>query len=231
MKPQKYLKIKDWAEEDRPREKLLTRGISSLTDAELIAILIGSGNTNESAVELSRKILKEFGNNLNELAKLNVGELKKFKGIGEAKAINIIAAFELGRRNKSSEILNKTKVESSKDVFQLFQAKLGHIPHEEFWALYLNRSNKIIDQLRISQGGIAGTVADVRIIMKHAIEKLASSIIIIHNHPSGNKTPSISDKEITDKLKNAGKTIDVNVLDHLIITESGYYSFADEGLM
>ena len=227
----KYLTIKEWAEEDRPREKLLSKGIASLSDAELIAILIGSGNTNESAVELSKKILKSVSNNLNELGKSSVNDLQKFKGIGEAKAINIIAALELGRRNKSSEILNKTKIESSKDVFQLFHAKLAHVPHEEFWVLFLNRSNKIIDQLRISQGGISGTVADIRIIMKQALEKLASSIMIIHNHPSGNNKPSKSDIEITNKLKEAGKTMDINVLDHLIITELHYFSFADEGLL
>ncbi|NOZ46938.1 MAG: JAB domain-containing protein [Chlorobi bacterium] len=225
------LKIKDWALEDRPREKLLAKGISSLSDAELIAILIGSGNTNESAVELSKKILKSVNNNLNELGKLNVSDLQYFKGIGQAKAINIIAALELGRRNTTSDIIQKPKIQSSKDVFDLLHSKISHIPHEEFWVVYLNRSNKIIDKLKISQGGVAGTVADLRIIMKHAIEKLASSIILVHNHPSGNNKPSKNDSDITQKLKDAGKTIDINVLDHIIITEENYYSFADNGLI
>ncbi len=231
MNEYKNLKIKDWAVEDRPREKLLSKGISSLSDAELVAILIGSGNNNESAVELAKKILKNAQNNLNELGKLSVSDLKKFRGIGEAKAINIIAALELGRRNRSNDVLSKTKIEKSNDIFNLFHPKISHIPHEEFWVIFLNRSNKIIDQVKISQGGISGTVTDVRIIMKLALEKLSTSIILIHNHPSGNVNPSKNDTEITEKFKEAGKTIDISVLDHVIITESSHYSFADEGLL
>ena len=231
MSQKKNLKIKDWALEDRPREKLLSMGINSLTDAELIAIIIGSGNNEESAVEVSKKILKQSSNNLGELSKATIKELIKFKGIGEVKAINIVVALELGRRNNSSEVLTKNNIGSSKEVYQLFQAKLGHLQHEEFWVLYMNRSNKIISQLKISQGGISGTVADVRIILKHAIEKLASAIILVHNHPSGNIQASKSDIEITKKMKEAAKSIDINVLDHIIVSDKGYYSFADEGQM
>jgi len=231
MKTEKYLTIKDWAEQDRPREKLLAKGIASLSDAELIAILIGSGNKNESAVELSKKILKESNNNLSIISKLNVNDLKKFKGIGRAKAINIIAAFELGRRNGQTNVLEKNKITNSKDVFEFFHPKLCTLPYEEFWVLYLNRSNKIIDHLKISQGGISGTVADSRIILKKAIEKLATSIVLVHNHPSGNNQPSKSDINLTQKLITAGKTLDINVLDHIIIADSVYFSFADEGMM
>lgn len=231
MEKERKLKIKDWAKEDRPREKLLAKGISSLSDAELVAIIIGSGNNNESAVDLSKKILKDVQNNLNELGKLNVSDLRKYKGIGEAKAINIIAALELGRRNNSSDIIKKRKIQKSSDIFEIFQPKLGHLPHEEFWVVFLNRSNRIIEQAKISQGGISGTVTDVRIIMKLALEKLATSLVLVHNHPSGNMQPSKSDIEITEKLKNAAKTIDISVIDHLIVTESVYYSFADEGLI
>lgn len=231
MEKEKSLKIKDWAIEDRPREKLLAKGIASLSNAELVAIIIGSGNNNESAVDLSKKILKDVQNNLNELGKLNVSDLIKYKGIGEAKAINIIAAMELGRRCKSSDIVNKRKIKKSREIFELFQPKLGHLPHEEFWVIFLNQTNKIIEQTKISQGGITGTVTDVRIIMKLALEKLATSLVLVHNHPSGNINPSENDIEITEKLKNAAKTIDISIIDHLIVTDSVYYSFADKGLI
>jgi len=225
------LKIKDWAIEDRPREKLLMKGISALSDAELIAILIGSGSRNETAVELSKRILEKTNNNLNELAKLTINDLKKEKGIGEAKAISIVAALELGRRRKLSDIINKQKITSSKDIFNIFQPILGDLPHEEFWILLLNRANKIIDKHRISQGGTSGTVIDIRIILKEAIEKLASSLIISHNHPSGNVLPSQQDKEITKKLKDAAALMDITLLDHLIVTDSSYFSFCDEGIL
>ena len=225
------LKIKDWALEDRPREKLLMKGISALSDAELIAILIGSGSRNETAVELSKRILEKTNNNLNELAKLTINDLKKEKGIGEAKAISIVAALELGRRRKISDIINKQKITSSKDTFDIFQPILGDLPHEEFWILLLNRANKIIDKHRISQGGTSGTVIDIRIILKEAIEKLASSLIISHNHPSGNVLPSQQDKEITKKLKDAAALMDITLLDHLIVTDSSYFSFCDEGIL
>ena len=231
MEEYKKTSIKNWAVEDRPREKIIAKGIDSLSNAELIAILIGSGNRDESAVELSRRILQSADNNLNELGKLNINDLKKNKGIGEAKAITIIAALELGRRRKLSDILNKKTIKSSKDVADLFQSKLGDLPHEEFWVLLLSRSNKIIHKERISQGGISGTIIDTRIILKTAIEKLASSIILCHNHPSGNIKPSKEDIKITEKISEASKLVDIQVLDHIIVTDSAYYSFADEGML
>jgi DNA repair protein RadC len=231
MADNKKLSIKNWALEDRPREKLLAKGISSLSDSELIAILIGSGNKDESAVELSMKILNKVNNNLNELGKLSVKELETNKGIGEAKAISIIAALELGKRRKLADIINKKKIEGSKDVFELFQPILGDLPYEEFWILLLNRSNKIIDKYKISQGGVSGTIIDMRLILKNAIEKLASSIILCHNHPSENMKPSEPDIKITKKLKEAAKIMDISVIDHVIITDSSYYSFADEGII
>ena len=227
----KNLRIKDWALEDRPREKLLNKGISSLSDAELIAILIGSGSKNETAVELAKKILSTVQNNLNELGKLGVEDLKKAKGIGSAKAITIIAALELGRRRKLADIQAKKKITGSKDVFDYFQPLLGDLPYEEFWILLLNRSNRIIEKHKISQGGISGTIIDVRVILKNAIEKLASSLILCHNHPSGNLQPSESDMKITSKMKEAAKIMDIQVLDHLIVTDSSYFSFADEGIL
>ena len=223
--------IKFWALEDRPREKLLKKGIASLSDAELIAILIGSGIKNESAVEISKKILNGSANNLNELAKLTVNDLKKIKGIGEARAITIVAALELGRRRKMEEVIQKKKIGGSRDVFDLFQSLLGDLPHEEFWVLYLNRSNLILDTVKISQGGIAGTVTDIRLIMKQAVDRLAVSIVLCHNHPSGNLKPSEADMRITKKLKESGDILDISVLDHVIVSDSSYFSFADEGLM
>jgi DNA repair protein RadC len=223
--------IKFWALEDRPREKLLKKGIGSLSDAELIALLIGSGIRNESAVEISKKILSATGNNLNELAKLTINDLRRIKGIGEARSISIVAALELGRRRKMEEVIQRGKIGGSRDVFDLFQPLLGDLPHEEFWVLLLNRSNFILDKTRISQGGIAGTVTDIRLIMKQAIDKLAVSIILCHNHPSGNLKPSEADTRITKKLKESGEILDINVLDHLIVSDSSYFSFADEGLM
>ncbi len=227
----KNLRIKDWALEDRPREKLLSKGLKSLTDAELLAILIGSGQKNESAVEVAKKVLNLAQNNLNELGKLSINEFETVKGIGETKAITLISALELGRRRKLSESKEKYKIGGSKDAFNYMQPFLEDLSYEEFWVIYMNRSNRIIDQVKISQGGISGTVIDVRIILKHAIEKLASTIIICHNHPSGNLQPSKSDIQITSKLKEAAKFHDVELLDHLIISDSSYYSFADEGII
>jgi DNA repair protein RadC len=225
------LSIKNWAVEDRPREKMLTKGIRTLSDAELIAILIGSGNLKETAVELSRRILAQANNNLHELARMSVDDLRKFKGVGEAKAINIMAALELGRRRKESEPEAKVQVTSSADVARIFQPLLGDLPHEEFWVLLLNRSNRVIDKQMVSQGGIAGTVTDVRIILKVAVEKLASSIILCHNHPSGNLQASEADRTITKKIKEAGKWMDIPVVDHVIIGNEKYFSFADKGLI
>ncbi len=223
------LKIKDWALEDRPREKLIKKGVQSLSDAEIIALLIGSGSRNETAVELSKKVLKSADNNLNELGKLRVDDLIKMKGIGEAKAITILAALELGKRRKISEIITKKKISQSKDIFELFQPILGDLPHEEFWILLLNRSNRIIEKVKISQGGVSGTVTDIKIILKQAIEKLASSVILCHNHPSGNRNPSKADDSITSKLKQGSELLDIQILDHIIIADLEYYSYADEG--
>ena len=223
--------IKFWSEDDRPREKLLLKGRSALSDAELIAILIGSGNKEDSAVELSKKILEKATNNLNELGKLSVKDLMDFKGIGEAKAIGIVAALELGRRRKDTELLKREQISCSKDIFELFKPLLIDLPHEEFWILMLNRANKVIKPSRISQGGVSGTVADTKLIFKMAVENLASSVVLCHNHPSGNTKPSEADILLTKKLKEAGKVMEIPVLDHIIFTESAYYSFADEGLI
>jgi DNA repair protein RadC len=225
------LKIKDWAVEDRPREKLVQKGTGSLSNAELIALLIGSGSRTETAVELAKRILNSVGNNLNELGKLTLEELQEFNGIGQAKAISIAGALELGKRRKLSEVMNKQKITSSINVFERFFPKMEDLPHEEFWVLFLDRANKVIQEYRISQGGITGTVIDVKIILKNAIQKLASSIILCHNHPSGNIVPSNADKNITTKLKEAATMMDIQVLDHLIIGQGDYYSFADEGML
>ncbi len=225
------LSIKQWAVEDRPREKLLSKGIRSLTDAELVAILIRSGTSEESAVDLARRILKASGNNLNELSRLSVHDLQKFKGIGEAKAISIIAAMELGRRRKLSEVLQKKQITSSRDVFDFFQPFLGDLSYEEFWVLHLSRSNRILAWKKISQGGIAGTVTDVRLILKDALENTAVSLIICHNHPSGNLQPSKADTDITKKIKDAARLMEIRLLDHIIIGNNAYFSFADEGLL
>jgi len=225
------LKIKDWALEDRPREKLLYKGISSLSDAELLAILIGSGSNDKSAVDLAREILNLASNNLQSLGKLDVHDLVKLKGIGTAKAINIMAALELGRRRKSAEIIESAKIRSSNDVYNIFNPLLADLTHEEFWLLYLNRSNKILSRHKISQGGISGTITDVRLILKKALELLASSIIICHNHPSGNLDPSEADTRITHKIKEAATCFDISLLDHIIVTDNGYYSYADNGAL
>lgn len=221
--------IKDWAEDDKPREKLILKGKGILSDAELIAILIGSGSRNESAVDLSKRILASV-ENLNALGKLSLQQLITFKGIGQAKAITIIAAMELGRRRRSEETANFTKITSSKVVFNIMQPIIGELPHEEFWVLYLNNSNKVIYKSQLSKGGITGTVVDLRLIFKIAFECNATAIILSHNHPSGVLLPSDSDKQITKKLKDAGKNLDIKVVDHIIITEKGYYSFMDEGI-
>ena len=227
----KPLNIKDWSPEDRPREKLLMKGTSALSDAELIAILIGSGTANASAVEVSKKILQHGGNNLNDLAKLSVKELMKVKGIGEAKAITIVAALELGRRRKEVDIDEKPKIASSNDAYHLLSGDLIDLPHEEFWVLLVNRAHRVIKKKRISEGGVSGTVADPKIIFKMALEELASGVVVAHNHPSGNLQPSQSDIDLTKKLKEAGKFLEVQLLDHLIIAGNKYYSFTDEGVV
>ncbi len=224
------LNIKAWAEEDRPREKLTLKGKIALSDAELIAILIGSGNKNETAVQLSKKILSSIKNDLNKLGKLTVSDLTQFTGVGEAKAISIIAALELGRRRKDSEVEKKPTIKSSNDAYNIITDVLSDLPHEEFWVIYLNKKNEVLKKTNISKGGIDGTIADTKIIFKHAIEELASAIILCHNHPSGNLKPSTADIKLTKKLKETGVMLDTPVLDHLIIGEKDYFSFADEGI-
>lgn len=227
----KKLSIKSWAVDDRPREKLVLKGKSTITNAELIAILIGSGNRTESAVELSKRILSSVNNNLNDLSKLSIEELTKFKGIGEAKAIAIITALELGKRRHFEEGKLVQKIKSSKDVFHIMQGIVGDLQHEEFWVVYLNNSNTVLAKHQISKGGLVSALVDVRLIYKKALELTAVGIILIHNHPLGKLSPSNSDKELTQKIKNAGAALDIKVLDHLIITEKAYFSFADEGIL
>ncbi len=226
-----HLTIKAWAEEDRPREKLLLKGKHSLTDAELIAILIGTGNSGETAVDLSRRLLSEVNFDLSKLSKLNVAELKKIKGIGEAKAVSIIAALELGRRRKDVKEIKSTKITTSREAVNMMQPVLGDLIHEEFWVIFLNRANGIIGKKQISIGGMSGTVADPRLIFKAALEEKAVSIILSHNHPSGNTQPSASDIQLTKNIIEAGKVLEITVLDHIIITQHGFFSFADEGMI
>ena len=226
-----FLNITSWAAEDRPREKLVLKGKGTLSDAELIAILLGTGTSKLSAVDLAKNILQAVNNDLNELARLSVKDLTKIKGIGEAKAITIISALELGRRRKDFQAEEKPKIGGSADAFQILKADLLDIPHEAFWIILLNRAHRVIKKHQISQGGVAGTVADPKIIFKIAVEELASGIILAHNHPSGNLTASQADIDLTKKLKESGKLLDIQVLDHIIIAGKKYFSFADEGLL
>ena len=224
-----HFAISSWSEDDRPREKLMLKGKSALSDAELIAILIGSGSRNESAVDLSKRILAS-ADNLNVLGKMSVSQLMNFKGIGEAKAITIISALELGRRRRAEDTAELTKITSSKLVFEIMQPIIGELAHEEFWVLFLNNSNKVISKSQLSKGGLTGTIVDVRLVFKLALENGATGLILCHNHPSGNLQPSDADRKITKKIKQAGDSLDVKVLDHLIITETNYYSFVDQGI-
>lgn len=223
--------IKNWADDDRPREKLVQKGCFALSDAELIAILIGSGSRDESAVELSKRILASVDHNLNELGKLSVNQLMRFKGIGEAKAVSIAAALEMGRRRRMDDTKKITAITSSKDAFELLYPLIGELPHEEFWILYLNNSNKVIHKSQLSKGGITGTLVDVRLVMKQALELGAVGIILAHNHPSGTLKPSLADKQITEKLKKASEALDIKILDHLIVAQHQYMSFADKGIL
>lgn len=225
------LSIKSWALDDRPREKLVAKGKTVLSDAELMAILIGSGNRQESAVALSQRMLQSVEGNINELAKLSIEKLMTFKGIGEAKAVNIIAALELGKRRQLENLLEKPKITGSKDVFNLMQPIIGDLSHEEFWVLFLNNSNKVLAKHQVSKGGMTATVVDVRLLFKQALELFSVAIIVCHNHPSGKLKPSDADLQLTQKIKNAGTTLDIKLLDHLIITEKAYFSFADEGVL
>lgn len=222
------LSIKQWNEDDRPREKMLLKGKSSLSDAELLTILIGSGTKKESALSLSKRILLRYQNNLNALAKQSPFDLMQFKGIGKAKSVSIITALELGRRRIAAPASEKKKVSSSKNVFDLMQPLIGELSHEEFWIIYLNNANKIQDKTQLSIGGITATLVDVRLIFKKGISLGATSIILCHNHPSGNLTPSSADIQLTEKIIKGGKILDIKVLDHIIVSEEGYYSFADE---
>ena len=224
------MNIKQWAEEDRPREKMLTKGMSALSDAELLAILIGSGNTNETAVELSKRILSENKNNLNELARMSISALcKQFKGIGTAKAVSIAAALELGRRRKDSEEIERPQIRTSGDVYRLFAPILADLPHEEMWIATLNQACRVIGTHKISPGGISGTVVDVQMVIRYALDKHATQLILTHNHPSGNNTPSEQDRRVTKKIKSAAELFDIKLLDHVIIAREKKYSFADEG--
>ena len=229
MKKQERRPISEWAEEDRPREKLLLKGIAALSDAELLAILIGSGNCRESAVELAQRILYDANNNINILGKMSVKELiSSYKGIGQAKAVTIAAALELGKRRKH-EIVRNAKITCSKDVFNFFHPILADLPYEEFWLLLLNRHNRVIEHVRVGQGGVSETVVDVKIILKTALLKLASGIVLCHNHPSGNREPSKADILITEKIKIATSYMDIILQDHLIVCDDCFYSFVDEG--
>jgi len=227
------LPITTWAEADRPREKMLLRGKQQLSDTELLAILLGSGSREETAVSLAQRILQSVDNNLDQLGKRSIPDLiKGFKGVGEAKAIAITAAMELGRRRQLTDIKDKPKIISSKDAYNVIAPILMDLPHEEFWIIIMNRANRVLSREQISSGGTTGTVVDAKVLFKRTLghEKM-TSIILCHNHPSGNLMPSTADIELTKKLKSAGKLLDIDVLDHLIIAERGYYSFADEGRM
>ena len=225
------LNIKSWAEEDRPREKLLAKGRAALSDAELLAILLGSGTVKLSAVDVAKLMLNGVGNDLNELARQSVKQLCRHPGIGEAKAISVVAALELGRRRKEADAPARAIITCSRDIYNLVRPNLMDLPHEEFWVILLNRANAVMRKVAISQGGVAGTVADPKMMFKEALEQLASSIILVHNHPSGNRQPSAADLALTKKLRQAGEFLDLPVLDHLIYTDRGYYSFADEGIL
>ncbi len=231
MKSKTPFSIKHWAEDDKPREKLILKGKSALSDAELLAIIIGSGSQHESAVALSKRILAHVQNNLNALGKLSVKQLTEFKGIGKAKAISVIAAAELGRRRRTEEMPELLKLNSSRVIFNLMQPIIGELPHEEFWVLYLNNANQIIYKAQLSKGGITGTLVDVRLVLKMALEQNALSFVLVHNHPSGKLFASEADTEVTRKVKFAAKQLDMTLLDHVIITETGFYSFADHEIL
>lgn len=225
----KRLTIREWAEDDRPREKMLRKGVASLSDAELLAILIGSGNVNETAVELSRRVLRDSNDNLNELARLSISDLcKKYKGIGEAKAVSIVAALELGKRRKTAEVVERKKIQSSRDFYNLFEPYLIDLPHEEFWITLLNNANKVIEIKRLTQGGTTQSVVDIPMLLKFAIEKSAISIAVAHNHPSGQLNASRQDRDITTKIQKGCEAVGIRFLDHIIVAQGNYVSFADE---
>ena len=223
------LNINQWAEEDRPREKMMQKGAEALSDAELLAILIGSGNTEETAVALMQRVLAACGNDLNRLGKWEVRDFSRFKGLGPAKSITIMAALELGKRRKLQERPERASIRSSIDIYELFHPLLCDLPTEEFWVLLLNQAAKVIDKVRISRGGIDQTTADVRTILREALLQRAVQIALVHNHPSGNPSPSRADRNLTDLVKKAAQTMNIQLIDHLIVTDGKYYSFCDEG--
>ncbi|MEN7550904.1 DNA repair protein RadC [Rapidithrix thailandica] len=224
------LSIKSWAEEDRPREKLMLKGKSTLSEAELIGILLGSGTQRLSAVDVAKLLLNQADNSLNRLARFGIKDYKKIKGIGEAKAITIISALELGNRRKSEAKEDLQQITCSEDVYELMKPHLLDLPHEEFWVILLNRANYVIKKESVSKGGVSGTVADPKVIFKKAVDEMSSNIILVHNHPSGRLKPSQADIQLTHKMREGGKILDIPVLDHLIFSNHGYFSFADEGL-
>lgn len=226
---EKRLTIRDWAEDDRPREKLFNKGASALSDAELIAILIGSGNKEESAVELCKRILHDNQDNLNELARLSILELQQYKGIGEAKAITICAALEIGKRRKISEVLERKKIINSRDFFELLEPVFLDLKHEEFWVVFMNNAHKVMELKKLTQGGTAQTIVDAPMLLRMALERSAQAVAVAHNHPSGEIKPSQADCDITRKIKKGCDAIGIHFLDHLIIAGGAYYSFADEG--
>lgn len=231
MTANSYRAITAWAEEDRPREKMLLKGKHALSDAELLAILLGSGTVGESAVTLAQRILASVGNNLHELGKRSVKELQRFKGVGQAKAISIAAALELGRRRQLSDLRERPRISGSRDAFNAIAPLLSDLHHEEFWLLLLTKANEVFARERLSVGGMSGTVVDAKLAYKTALDAMAAAVIAIHNHPSGNLQPSQADIELTKKMQQAGVLLDLPLLDHLIVSERGYYSFADEGLL
>jgi len=231
MEEYKNLSIRNWALEDRPREKMMLKGIQSLSESELLSLLIGSGTRKASAVDLARQVLNMAGNNLDKLGKFAVSDLKKLNGIGQARAITIVAALELGRRRKLFDAPEGLKISGSQDAFAFMGPVLSDLAHEEFWVLLLNRSNRVIEKCKISQGGITGTVTDIRIILKLALDHLATSLILCHNHPSGNLQPSEADISITRRIKESAALMDISLLDHLIIASKSYFSLADETMM
>ncbi len=225
------MSIKSLAEDDRPREKFLLKGKSAVSDSELLAIIMGSGNREESAVELARRILNSVENNWHRLSHLSIKDLTKFKGVGEAKAISIATALEIGNRKSQQEVLERQQISSSKDAFEILQPHLSDLQTEEFWAIFLNHQNKILYKTCLFRGGIASSVADVRVIFKTALEHFSTQIIVAHNHPAGSLKPSKEDISITQKIKEAGKLLDIELLDHLILTQNNFFSFKDEGLL
>ena len=231
MKQNPIQSIKNWATEDRPREKMLEKGREALSDAELIAILIGSGNNNESAVDLSRRILKDVDDNLIQLSQLSINDLMVYNGIGEAKAVSIAAALELGRRRRFAEVARQTFVKNSKDAFEYFYMHISDIEHEQLWVMLLNPANKVIKMAKVSDGGVNGTTADPKRIFKMALENNATALMLCHNHPSGNVLPSDSDKALTRNIVNGGKILEIKILDHIIVGIDKYFSFADSGLL